>query len=174
MLCEKCNQQRASVHITQIRNNKKVSYHLCGDCAREHTLTGINLLPIPEPEEFLASEVLEQEAAGPVICPGCGQSYDSFKETGRLGCAECYTTFENKLTPLLKKIQSGAGHVGKVPRSAGGSSEARDRLSTLRHQLKVAVQEEEFDTAARLRDEIRQMEDAPVDDDMEDTVGGGS
>jgi len=106
-----------------------------------------------------------QEAGAPTIpkkeelqtCLSCGQTYRSFKESGRLGCASCYDAFEERLLPLLKKVQKGDRHIGKRPLGLAEPSR-EERLVELRKDLQRAITREEFERAARLRDEIRDLE----------------
>ena len=88
----------------------------------------------------------------------CGLSYGGFKESGRLGCAVCYDTFSTELKPLLQKVQKEIKHTGKVPGKGNLQLVLRRNVSDLRMQLKEAVSRENFETAAKLRDQIRQWE----------------
>ena len=92
-----------------------------------------------------------------LTCAACGQTYRAFKESGKLGCAACYDTFEEQLLPLMRKIQKGDHHVGKCPRGTAEPS-IEEQLADLRRQLQQAVEREEFEQAATLRDEIRRLE----------------
>ncbi len=158
MLCQVCNKNEATVHYTELSNNKVSEIHLCEKCALEK---GISVKP-----DFLLADLL----AGLVglektttlkkeeKCSNCGLTYSDFKATGRLGCAECYQTFKSSLTALLKKIQGSLTHAGKTPLIGGKEVDGAKILKKLRAKLQKLVEKEEFEEAARLRDEIRKLE----------------
>jgi protein arginine kinase activator len=88
----------------------------------------------------------------------CGFTQADFKKTGRLGCSTCYITFAEGLGTLLKAMHKGTEHVGKVPRRAHRAVELSDRMRSLNESLQKAVAEENYETAASLRDQIKQLE----------------
>jgi protein arginine kinase activator len=159
MLCCICKEKDATVHLTQIAGDKMQKVDLCEECAKHK---GVN-----DPAGFSladlllglgASQELQQASGGAdVKCPRCGFSQADFKKAGRLGCAECYTTFAEGLEGLLKTMHKGVRHVGKVPQSLQQSRDVADRLKVLRKKLEKAVDDENFEQAATLRDEIKQM-----------------
>jgi protein arginine kinase activator len=132
---------------------------LCEDCAKAK---GIN-----DPAGFAladlllglgASQEIEQAVGGVgVKCPRCGFSQADFKKSGRLGCPECYKTFAEGLEGLLKTMHKGMHHTGKAPEALRASRDEADRLKVLQKKLAKAVEEENFELAARLRDEIKQI-----------------
>ena len=159
MLCEVCGKETAKVHVTQIKKGKYVSVHLCQECARTKGMGIANFSVADLLTGFLKMESQgETEAAAMVSCKGCGQSFSDFKQNGRLGCNRCYYTFESNLKPLIKKIQKSQRHTGKVPRRGSGSMRMANQLRELRRQLTKAVEQEEFEIAARLRDQIYSLE----------------
>jgi protein arginine kinase activator len=91
-------------------------------------------------------------------CPVCGFTQSDFKKTGRLGCSTCYVTFTEALNALLKAMHKGTSHVGKVPQRAHKAVELSDRMRNLSESLQKAVAEENYETAASLRDQIKQLE----------------
>jgi protein arginine kinase activator len=110
-----------------------------------------------------AAQELEQSAGGTEIkCPRCGFTQADFKKSGRLGCPDCYKTFAEGLSGLLKTMHKGTRHAGKAPESLRVSREFADRLKVLQKKLTKAIESEDFELAARLRDEIKQMADRPV------------
>lgn len=179
MKCDRCDNE-ATVHEVTIRNAKKVERHLCENCAREQ---GIDAQSQAQLGELITKYVMAQgqgKVAAPkaregLACPACHLSFAEFRKTGLLGCAECYKAFEAKLAPLLERAHGGASHhVGKVPRRAlgsgrpGGSATARSaalaaasdraqRLALLRKQLEDAVSAEQYERAAKIRDDLRRM-----------------
>lgn len=159
MLCCICKEKPATVHYTQILGDKTQKVDLCESCAKSK---GMN-----DPTGFAfadlllglgASQEIEQAAGGTDMkCPQCGFSQADFKKSGRLGCPECYTTFAEGLGGLLKTMHKGTRHVGKVPAALRQSREAADRLKSLQKKLAKAIEEENFEMAAVLRDELKQL-----------------
>lgn len=165
MVCDNCGSDGAVVHLTQIVNNEMSTFHLCEKCAAEKGLE-----TTPEPANFPLTDFLAQmgdlEAPGARVaedpgCTFCGLTFQDFKETGRLGCPHCYTSFEAPLRSLLRRIHGGTQHMGKVYLPPDPTaSEMEKRLEALRRKLQRAVEAEDFERAAHIRDEIRTMEPA--------------
>ena len=154
MICERCQQKSASVHLQQIINGKKTEQHLCKECATQFEM------PISLEQFFqgFLDSFASSPSAAHVKCPECKYSFKKFKDTGRLGCKSCYTAFNDELTLLLKQLHGSSKHQGKFPKKAGIELLSKRRIETLRQQLIKAVECEEYEEAARLRDEIRQYE----------------
>jgi len=162
-MCERCGKQPATVLYTDIREGKVSHYHLCPECARK-----MGMQPAGEPQfaisNLLAGMLDEVEegtsstAAGP--CGNCGLSYEEFREVGRLGCPECYESFEASLRPLLRRIHGGQRHEGRVPASHARRVEEKREVRRLQDLLQKAVEEEDFEKAAEIRDQIRDLEKA--------------
>ena len=91
-------------------------------------------------------------------CPSCGLSYEDFKKKGRLGCGKCYETFRRSLLPLLKKIHSATTHVGKTPASLEKRASSQLKTEELYQRLRRTIQLEEYEEAAKLRDQIKELE----------------
>ena len=131
---------------------------LCEECAKNK---GVNDSTFALADMLLglgASQEIEQAAGGvEVKCPQCGFTQADFKKSGRLGCAECYKTFADGLEGLLKSMHKGTRHAGKVPEGLRQTRDLSDRLNALQQKLAKAIQEENFEQAAALRDEIKQM-----------------
>jgi protein arginine kinase activator len=162
MVCDNCGSGAAVVHLTQIVNDEMTTSHLCEKCAAEKGLDAT-----PEPVNFPLTDFLAQmgeEPAGESVdqsaqCTFCGLTFANFRETGRLGCPHCYSTFEAHLRSLLRRIHGGTTHVGKVYLPPDPSiSEMEKRLEGLRRKLHRAVHTEDFERAAELRDQIRSLE----------------
>ncbi|MGB7769455.1 MAG: UvrB/UvrC motif-containing protein [Verrucomicrobiia bacterium] len=159
MLCSICKEKPATVHLTQIVGEKMQKLDLCEECAKAK---GVN-----DPSGFAladlmlglgASQEIEQSAGGvETKCPRCGFSQADFKKSGRLGCPECYQTFAEGLEGLLKTMHKGTRHAGKVPEALRANREQCDRLKLLQKKLAKAVEQENFEEAAQLRDEIKQV-----------------
>ncbi len=166
MQCEQCGQRPAAIHLTQIVDNSVTTVHLCEQCAADKGVqtdaTLSSKLPI---SGFLAGMGQGAAAALPaggeeLRCAFCRATLQDFRETGRLGCSHCYDTFEPQLRDLLRRIHGASQHVGEVylvPSSAV-EGQARESVGRLREQLRRAVDAENFELAAELRDRIRGME----------------
>lgn len=164
MQCQNCNQRPAAIHLTQIVDNSVTTVHLCDQCAAEKGVqTGASLAKLPL-AGFLASL---GKGAGTALPPGddggtcefCGATLRDFRDTGRLGCPHCYDTFEHHLRELLRRIHGSSQHVGEVYLSPTATAdEGRRRLQELRESLRRAVEAENFELAAELRDRIRSLE----------------
>lgn len=164
MVCDHCGSTDAVVHLTQIVNNEMSSFHLCERCAAEK---GLETTPEPASvplTDFLAQmghDQFEEPETGGNQCSYCGLTFKQFKETGRLGCPHCYETFAYSLRRLLRRVHGGTQHVGKVYLPPDPSaSEMEKRLEGLRRRLDRAVQSEDFERAAEIRDQIRSLEPA--------------
>lgn len=158
MLCCICKEKPATVHLTQIVGDKMQKLDMCEDCAKAK---GIN-----DPTSFAmadlmlglgAAQEIEQAVGVELKCPRCGFSQADFKKSGRLGCPECYQTFAEGLSGLLKTMHKGTHHVGKAPESLRQTREKVDRLKTLQKRLAKAIETEDFELAAQLRDQIKAL-----------------
>ena len=163
MICEEYNIRKATVHMTRIINGKKEEVHLCEECARtKETLSFDNSFSI---NSFLAGLLdinsdpqFQPHNGGFYQCSQCGATYDKFKQIGRLGCSQCYEGFKERLYPLIRQVQGNVRHIGKVPKRTGGIIRLKRETNQLKQQLKEAVQQQAFEKAAELRDQIRELE----------------
>ena len=163
MQCQLCGKRPAVVHFTEIVNNKKSEYHVCEQCAEERGYHVPLLKSKFSVGDLLAGMVdqagqSDEAKVGRVQCPRCGLVYSEFKESGRLGCSECYGTFRSQLRPLLRRIHGSTKHVGKAPARDSERVALRREVQRLYEELQRAVEREEFENAAALRDQIRAME----------------
>jgi protein arginine kinase activator len=157
MQCDVCGEKDATVFLTQIVEGKMQKVNLCEACAKTK---GVN-----DPTGFALTDLLlglpaEKLERGPAShkCPVCGFTQADFKKTGRLGCSECYTTFAEALAPMLANMHKGTTHVGKAPGNRARLREINAKMKTLQASLDEAVASEQYEKAATLRDEIRQLE----------------
>ncbi len=160
MLCNICGKTEATVHLTEIINDQVTKLHLCEACAREK---GAEMEEHFGLNDLLAGLVdmgtnLETEATESIKCPNCGLTYQNFRKIGRLGCSECYEAFKKQIGPILKRIHGQDRHTGKVPLKSGKTRDDANVLQDLRQRMEKAIQFEEFEEAARLRDEIKKLE----------------
>jgi protein arginine kinase activator len=162
MLCDVCRDQDASVHLTKVVQGEVTLLHLCAKCAAERGIeTTVTTPPKNVLGEFLHA-VHEQGAGSPAEaarCTFCSMTLKDFRATGRLGCAHCYSTFEQSLRDLLRRVHGSAQHVGR--RYVPPAPEVMHRSTTigeLRDRLRRAIDNEEFEIAASLRDKLKGME----------------
>ena len=161
MLCELCKQAQATVHLTEIINDQMSELHLCETCANQKGAQVESHFGLADLLSGLAdfSKTSEPEEGATKACAACGMTYDDFRKVGRLGCAECYPTFKRSLGSLLKRIHGSPLHVGKSPlRLLKSAKVAKSELLELKRKLERAVEQEAFEEAARLRDQIRRLE----------------
>jgi protein arginine kinase activator len=164
-LCQSCKQNPATIHFTEIKDAEKRELHVCEACAQSQNLgTGPLLAALPPMLAQLVGKAGSGKAAKASStpaprCPICDITFAEFREKGRLGCPNDYPFFRESLDPLLEKIHGAAVHRGRLPRAADAATPDRcDKLLRLRRELHTAVKAEQYETAARLRDEIRQEE----------------
>ena len=161
MLCELCKQSQATVHLTEIINDQMTELHLCEACANQKGAQVESHFGLSDLLSGLAdfSKTQEPEEVSTKACPSCGMTYDDFRKVGRLGCADCYPTFKRSLGSLLKRIHGSPIHVGKSPvRLIKPAKIAKTELLDLKKKLERAIEHEEFEEAAHLRDQIRRAE----------------
>lgn len=173
MLCQNCNAKEANVHITKIVNGVKNEMHLCEDCAKQKN--EFNITPhfnfgfplsfqnifegLVEMSNNVPKYITEEEE-----CPVCHMKFNEFKRTGRLGCSRCYEAFNDNMVPLIKRIHGNIHHNGKVPARTGGKLKVERDIERLREELKTAVAREEYEKAAKLRDQIKELESKARED----------
>jgi protein arginine kinase activator len=161
--CDHCDKP-AVVHEVTVKKGVKSEVHLCHDHAVE---AGVSL-PTHQPiNQLLTQFVISQSGKGKAkakvrakkkTCPSCGLTFGKFRQTGTLGCPDCYQTFEEQLSPLIERAQSGATHHrGKTPRRAGGSVDRQLLVQQLVKELDQAVAAEQYERAAKLRDRLRDL-----------------
>jgi protein arginine kinase activator len=160
MLCDICGKKPATVHLTEIIDEQMNELHLCEECAHQKSAQMESQFGLGDLLGGLAEfeKPAQEKEAVSLKCPKCGLSYADFKKIGRLGCAECYVTFKKYLGPLLKKIHGSSIHLGKSPLRGARVSKKRPDLEELRDKLQRAISSEAFEDAARLRDQIRELE----------------
>lgn len=163
MLCDVCREQDASVHLTQVVKGEVTLMHLCPKCAAERGIeTTVTTPPKNVLGEFL--QAVQQQAgasqqADAVRCTYCSMTLREFRATGRLGCSRCYATFEQSLRELLRRVHGSARHVGRRYHPPEPNVlEHATSIGELRDRLRRAIENEEFELAASLRDQIKDTE----------------
>ena len=160
MVCDLCGKNQATVHLTEIIDDQMSELHLCEECARKKSVQMEQQFGLADLLAGLAEfgQPKETAEAAGIKCSNCGLSYQDFKRIGRLGCGECYTSFKKYLLPLLRKIHGSTQHLGKYPYKAVSKARKKFDLPELRLRLQKAIDNEEFEEAAGLRDKIRELE----------------
>jgi protein arginine kinase activator len=159
--CQFCSSP-ATVHLTNIVDQKKKELHLCQSCAEQHQLIKHQELSLPAILQTLIGHhigPLTDELAR-LTCPACGIKYMEFRAEGRLGCPHDYAVFRVGLEPLLQRIHRAGRHVGKAPRRRPMNATIQAEMVEVRRRLRVAVEAEQYEEAARLRDLLREKEAA--------------
>lgn len=161
MQCDVCGKKKATVHLTEIVDEQMSEMHLCEECAREKSVQMEQQFGLADLLAGL-SDFNKPAKDAPRVnlrCPNCEMTYEDFRKFGRLGCSECYTAFESHLAVLLKKIHGSNHHLGKAPIKIPQIERKKiESLQDLRSQLLQAIQIEDFEKAAGLRDKIRELE----------------
>lgn len=161
MLCDICGKNEATVHFTEIINDQMTKLHLCEECAKrkgEEMEEHFGLADLLAGLADLDTSVQTVDDKK-LKCPSCGLTYSDFKKIGKLGCGQCYDTFKVYLVPLLKRIHSSDVHIGKSPRKKEKPARRKKvDIEELKKRLKQIIELEEFEEAARLRDEIKKYE----------------
>ena len=156
--CQPDCDNEATVHLTEIVDDHMKKIDLCEECAKEQHVT--------DPQGFALADLLlglgvsqEMEQTGADLeCPSCGFSHSDFKKSGRLGCSECYDTFAEPMEAMLKQMHKGTQHVGKVPKALRAQMDFSRKHDTLAAQLQRAIETENYEEAARLRDQMKELE----------------
>lgn len=170
MLCEICGKNPATVHLTEIVDDQMSELHLCEECARKKSQDMEQAFGLSDLLGGMADVTKPEKDKEAVLvkCPNCGLSYADFKKIGRLGCGECYNAFKKYLAPLLKRIHGSSQHIGKSPaKFAKGLKKTLD-IEELRNKLQRAIEQEAFEEAARLRDQIKQLEKKMDEENIEE------
>jgi protein arginine kinase activator len=156
MKCHHCDNQ-ATVHLTQILNGQMHKMDLCEACAQSKGVTN--------PENLSIGSLMEKDDSegdsitSSMVCETCGTTHQEFKKGGRLGCEACYHVFRPILDPLLDGMHAGTKHEGKIPEGSKSRVDFEQSVELLRHQLSEAVEKEDFEKAAELRDQLQDLED---------------
>ncbi len=158
--CDHCDRP-ATHHSVEIVKGQKIEKNLCD----QHALAaGLAIKAIHTPiNELLTSFVKKHSGVAvhkDLLCENCGLSFSDFRENSLMGCPECYQAFEEQLSPLLERAhEGGTHHIGKVPRRAGAGEQRQQKLLQMRKRLTEAVAGEDYEAAAKWRDEIRDFEE---------------
>ena len=170
MICEHCKQRHATVTVTQVQGGQTVERHYCEICASQFHPFHFDVKEEPVSLQQLISnwfntstqtakqeeKVKQQKKI--TACPSCGFTYRQFLSKGKFGCANCYDTFSEQLPNVLKRLQAGTKHIGHVEHQEQHLEQWIKKITDIREQMKAAISEERFEEAAKMRDEIRLLE----------------
>ncbi len=156
MQCQIC-QSSATVHLTEIVNGQKTERHLCEECAQKEGISIKSHVPIGQLLNNIVDTQQEVQKLAQNTCPNCGLSWQEFRKSGLLGCPNDYIVFEQLLSPIVQKAHEGAiEHKGRVPGTDSACVENKQLdLIKLKQDLQIAIEAEDYEAAAILRDEIR-------------------
>ncbi len=170
MKCSECNKRPATLYFSQVINGQKAEIKVCEICAMkkgyinqseetyslQDLLTGLfnfGSSQVELPNEQIFKEVEELQ------CPKCNITFNDFQRIGKFGCANCYQTFKVKLDSIFRRVHSGnTKHIGKIPKRKGVHLHVKKELEVLREKLNQLIEQEEFEQAAVVRDEIKKLE----------------
>ncbi len=176
MLCDNCKENEATVKYTEIINGDKKEMHLCEECSHKLGIDNISFnMPINFQSFFggLLDDYGEEEfmpllnTVKELKCDNCNLTYDEFVNQGKFGCEECYDTFSNKIDSLLKRLHGSSKYVGRKALNSNSKNIERNnkveekkksketKLEKLQNDLKKAIEEERYEDAAKIRDEIK-------------------
>ncbi len=165
MQCDICGKKKATVHLTEIVDDQMSEMHLCEICAKEKSSQMEQQFGLADLLAGLSDfgKQVKTPETETLRCSNCSLTYDDFRKFGRLGCSECYDAFKKHLSTLLKKIHGANHHLGKTPLKIPLNEKKRiEQLQELKNQLQMAIQVEDFELAAKLRDEIRAEENREI------------
>ncbi len=157
MKCLRCPKQ-ATLHITEVLGEDRYEeVHLCEECAKKYLYEPQQKKPTGGP---FGTGAVDEDASGGPKCPSCGMTFLEFRNHGRFGCPHDYDAFREELLPLLERIHNETRHAGKTPRRAPRNKTTQAELTKLRLRLQALVTEENYEEAARVRDRIKELENA--------------
>ena len=162
MKCEKCNEREATVFLEQTINGESRSMHLCESCADTVKKEGLfEHTPFPFGSD-LFSDLFGFSApvrlgSSAKTCPDCGATFAVIRHEGKVSCPRCYETFAEELSPTVHSLHGKVVHTGRAPAGLRAMRDKKERLETLQRDLRAAVENEEYEKAAKLRDEIRTL-----------------
>jgi protein arginine kinase activator len=173
MLCDRCGKREATIQYIQVINGNKQELHLCSKCGKE---VGVDDFAMPMSISNFFGDLfndysfplLNNTGSLDIVCKECNTSFNDFLNTGKMGCANCYKTFSKKLNPILKRIQGGTEYLGENIGSENNANvensklkendlnkDIEDKIKFLENKLKKCIQEENYEEAAKIRDEIK-------------------
>ncbi|MBD3236086.1 MAG: hypothetical protein GF330_05240 [Candidatus Eisenbacteria bacterium] len=163
MKCQVCGVADASVHVKEVQNEQVTELHLCQKCAREkgyHSMLDQSKQALASQFVWMAENLFPEADAemGQIQCAECGLKYSDLVQTGRLGCPLCYVHLEPQLKQIVRRVHGAVRHIGKAPGREGEVFEHRRHIQKLHEELARAIEREEYERAAAIRDELRSLD----------------
>lgn len=158
MMCDKCGKNLATTHIKTVINGQVEEHNLCAYCAAKGGYNSFGTLSLSNMLASMFGDSIENGTSTKERCKCCGCSFSDIVESGRVGCGECYETFRNELMPSLNRLHGKVKHVGSLPEAVVKVQTNEEKIEKLRESLKSAIEKEEFEQAAKIRDEIKKLE----------------
>ncbi len=165
MLCQNCKKNEATTHIKRIVNGETTQAHLCADCAKslgyDSMFSDLGFGFGDMLSSFFNDTALASLGAHQLHCEKCGSTFSDIINSGRIGCADCYETFYDKLLPMLERIHGKTNHIGKIPNSfeeIAKEENVQSEAEKLKVELDEAVRAQNYEKAAELRDRIKELE----------------
>ena len=158
MYCDHCGKNAATTFVKKTINGKTTELHLCAQCAAKQGLGSAFGFDFGDFWGSLFAEPSQRAIADTVRCPDCGTGFREIADAGRPGCPTCYLTFYDRLLPSIHRIHGKTQHTGKVAVQADGTVKKEKKLQELKERLNTCIAEQDYETCAKLRDEIRALE----------------
>ena len=190
-MCQNCGKNEVTFRYTQVINGVKKEMNLCDKCARELGLKDMNFSMPINFSSFLSdffndySDNLLPSFMGTqtLQCKSCGITFDDFVNSGEFGCSSCYDLFEDRITPILRNLQGATRHVGRgyreITPNSGESTPIKktikkeeSKLEKLQKDLQKAIKDERYEDAAKIRDEIKKLDNDKKEDKKKDSKDG--
>ena len=162
MKCEFCNKEKATIHLTQVVNGEMKKLNLCQECAKNN---GIDLnSPISITDVLMGidkknprNKILDTLTEYDLTCSRCNMSRAEFSKKARLGCPNCYKVFSAELKTITQAMHHSNNHIGKIPSKQISKIKISKQLSTLKKEIKLAINNEDYEAAAEIRDKIKNI-----------------
>lgn len=177
MICERCKKNEATFYYHESLNGNEKTYRLCPECAAElekkgelKTKNGFDSFdslfsdsvwsdPFKSMNALLSGFIGGGKQVSAKTCPGCGMTFRELADSGMAGCAECYETFSKELEPTFAKLHGHVTHRGRVPARFREKQELKEKIAFLERERDEAVKNEDYEKAARIRDELKTLRD---------------
>lgn len=167
MVCENCKQRHANVTVTQVQNGQKLTHHYCEVCASQFHPFHYEVQEEPiSLQQFISNwfgspvqqSFQNKQPQQTLSCPKCNFTYRQFLKQGKFGCAECYQVFYEHLPAIFEKLHGGTEHVGQITQTANETEQVIQQIEALRQQIREAIEQERFEDAAQIRDQIKVLQ----------------